>query len=173
MRTIGKAIMMAAMLAALPAQAQQPAAKIAVIQSSQFSALPDLAQAQERVDREFKPRADELQRIADRAVKLDDELQKLKTANAPQAEQKSKLAQLEAVNLEYRRVQEDLETQYTKRAQTVIGPVMLRIQDLLAKFLQGQGFTNAVDIDAGQSAPAGAIDKTKEFMTWYQAQPRP
>ena len=90
MRTIGKAIMMAAMLAALPAQAQQPAAKIAVIQSSQFSALPDLAQAQERVNREFTPRASELERIADRAAKLDDELQKLKTANAPQAEQKSK-----------------------------------------------------------------------------------
>ena len=51
---------------------------------------------------------------------------------------------------------------------------MLRIQDLLAKFLQGQGFTNVVDIDAGgQAAPAGAVDKTKEFMTWYQAQPRP
>lgn len=172
MRTIGKAIIMAALLAALPAAAQTPA-KIAVIQSSHFSALPDLARAQESVDREFKPQASQLESITVRAARLDGELQKLKAANAPQAEQKAKQAELEATNLDYRRVQENVEAAYTKRAQTVVGPVMLRIQDLLAKFLQGQGFTNVVDLDAGQEAPAGAIDKTKEFMTWYQAQPRP
>jgi len=173
MRTLGKAIVMAALLAALPAQAQTPA-KVAVIQSSRFFGLPDLARAQESVDREFGPQASRLESITARAAKLDEEIKTLKAANAPQAEQKAKQAELETTNLEYRRVQEDVEAQYTKRAQTVVGPVMLRIQDLLAKFLQGQGFTNVVDIDAGgQAAPAGAVDKTKEFMTWYQAQPRP
>lgn len=172
MRTLGKAIVIAALLAALPAQAQTPA-KVAVIQSSHFFDLPDLGRAQESLDREFRPQASRLESITNRAVKLDEEIKKLKAANASQAEQKARQSELEAVNLDYRRVQEELEAQYTKRAQTVVGPVMLRIQDLLAKFLQGQGFTNVVDIDAGQSAPAGAVDKTKEFMTWYQAQPRP
>lgn len=170
MRTI--AFLTAALLLAIPAQAQQ-AANVAVIQSGDFNSLPDMAQALGQLDREFAPQSVELKRTADMAVMLADELEKLKAAKASEAAQQAKRSELEAVSLDYRRVQEDLEEKYTRRAETVIAPVMLRIQQAMAKYFQDQGFTSVVDTDAGQSAPEGAPDKTREFMTWYQAQPRP
>jgi cell shape-determining protein MreC len=169
MRTI--AYLTAALLIAIPAQAQQ--SKVAVIQSSHFNSLPDMAQALAQLDREFLGQSAELKRTSDTAVMLADEMEKLKATNAPQAALQAKRSELETVNLDYRRIQEDLEEKYTKRAEVVIAPVMLRIQQAMAKFFQGQGFTSVVDIDAGQSAPPEAADKTKDFMSWYQAQPRP
>ena len=94
-----------------------------------------------------------------------------------QAALQAKVDEYQALQVEFKRKQEDAKAKFERRQAVVMGPVMQDIYKSLQDFTTQKGYDlilDAAKLDAGQLIlgfnPA-KVDVTKEFITFYNARP--
>jgi len=138
--------------AASPAPAQGGAiadARFAVIDTDQFTdqnqGIKRLVAAWQALDREFKPRRDEVQQLQtryDALVKEISETQKVADQKAIAA----KADQAEQLKTEIERKQQDGQKALEKRAQDLLGPVQQDISNAILAFARARGISVVFDL---------------------------
>jgi outer membrane protein len=160
---------------AVPAQANVPASKVALINTEAFAdekqGIFRIVAAVKRVDNEFEPRKKELQALQTRLQQLTDDVEKTKSVAAPAATQQ-KLDQLEQLKKDGQRKQEDAQAAYNKKMQEALAPIYEDIGKSLDAFGKSQGIT--LLLDASKIAPAilsaaEASDVTKAFIAEFNS----
>jgi Skp family chaperone for outer membrane proteins len=169
--------------AARPAAASNapvPETKIAFIDTSAFGeekgGITRYVAAVKSLEREFKPRQDELNNMQNRIKALADEIGKLsgnavvdpKTIQAKQQEGEGLQR-----DLKYKKEQADAD--FAKRYQDVVSPISSDIGKALDTFAQQRGITMILDIS--KLAPAiltvnPAMDVTAAFISEYNSKPQ-
>ena len=189
-RTIAAAALLAA-LSALTASAQQPAAtrpaapaadgasanvpdgKVAIIDTESFgdpkSGIARLINAFQTVDREFKPRRDEITGIRNRYEGLVKQINDTKGV----ADQKSLAAladQAETLKSDIERRQQDGQRALDKRVKELTDPIYQDINTALQAFARSRGITVIFDISkmgGVMMVVDGAVDITPAFIAEY------
>jgi len=164
---------------AAASNAPVPDTKIAFIDTGAFGAdqggITRYVAAVKSLEREFKPRQDELNGMQNRIKALADEIGKLsgnavvdpKTIQAKQ-EEGERLQR----DLKYKKEQADAD--FAKRYQDVVSPISTDIGKALDTFAQQRGLTMILDIS--KLAPAiltvnPAMDVTAAFIAEYNSRP--
>jgi Skp family chaperone for outer membrane proteins len=196
-RIFAAAMMLAAILAvsasaqgtgpaARPAAPQQtananvPDTKIAYIDTSEFAdekaGINRYVTQMKTLEREFKPRQDELTNMQNRIKTIADEISRLTTAGgASPVDPKTIQAKQDegerlGRDLKYKKEQADAD--FAKRYQEVIRPVSQDIMNQLNQFAQQRGITMILDISRMGEAVLTvnpAMDVTRAFITEYNA----
>jgi Skp family chaperone for outer membrane proteins len=165
---------------AATSNAPVPDTKIAFIDTSAFGeekgGITRYVTAVKSLEREFKPRQDELNNMQNRIKALADEIGKLsgnavvdpKTIQAKQQEGESLQR-----DLKYKKEQADAD--FAKRYQDVVSPISTDIGKALDTFAQQRGITMILDIS--KLAPAiltvnPAMDVTAAFIAEYNSKPQ-
>ena len=175
--------------AALTASAQTPAqprpaapaagavtvaeGKFAIIDTDAFGDQKDgikrLVAAFQAVEREFKPRRDELQGLQTRYQALVKEINDTKAV----ADQKALAAKADTaaqLEIEIKRKQEDGQKALDKRVQELTGPVYQDIGNALQAFAKARGLSVVFDVSKMQGVVMvvdGGIDITNAFIADY------
>lgn len=173
--------------AALTASAQtqpgtaRPAAPAAAIAEGKFgiidtdafadqtNGIKRLLAAFQAVDREFKPRRDEIQNLKTRYDALVKEVNDTK-AVADQRALQAKVEQAAQLEIEIKRKQEDGQKALDRRAQELTAPVYQDIGQALQTFAKARGLTVIFDLSKMGNAVMvldGAPDITAAFITEY------
>jgi Skp family chaperone for outer membrane proteins len=179
-----------AVFAAVTASAQAPAAsrpaptqggmaaaiaegKFAIIDTDAFNdqanGIKRLVAAFQTVEREFKPRRDEIQSLRTRLETLVKEIESTKAVAAPAALQ-TKAEQAQQLETEIKRKQEDGQKALDKRVQDLTGPVYQDIGTALQAFARARGLTVIFDVSKMQGVVMVVneqIDITGAFIADY------
>jgi Skp family chaperone for outer membrane proteins len=192
MKAIRKTFFAAAFaaVAALTASAQtQPAArpaapaaapaaaiaegKFAIIDTDAFGDQKDgikrLVAAFQAVEREFKPRRDEITTLRTRYEALAKEINDTRAVSDPKALQ-AKTDQVAQLETEIKRKQEDGQKALDKRVQELTGPVYQDIGNALQAFAKARGLSVVFDVSKMQGVVMvvdGGIDITSAFIADY------
>ena len=192
MNSIRKTFFAAAVaaFAAVAASAQAPAAsrpaapqggaaaaiaegKFAIIDTDAFNdqtnGIKRLVAAFQTVEREFKPRRDEIQGLRTRLEALVKEIESTKAVAAPAALQ-AKAEQAQQLETEIKRKQEDGQKALDKRVQDLTGPVYQDIGNALQAFARARGLTVIFDVSKMQGVVMvvnESIDITAPFIAEY------
>lgn len=194
MNSIRKTFFAAAVaaFAAVTASAQAPAArpaspatpqggaavvaegKFAVVDTDLFAdqkqGIQRLIAAYQTIDREFKPRRDEVMQLQTRYEALVKEINDTKAVANPQA-LSTKADQAEALKTEIERKQQDGQKALQKRAQELISPVNQDIQNALQAFARTRGISVVFDLSKLDGVMMvvnpNAIDITGAFVAEY------
>ena len=155
---------------------QMPDSKVAVIFTDAFldqkQGIARINTIAANLEREFKPRQDELQGLQTRIKTATDEINKLQTGGAP-VDPKSvqgKIESLDQMKKEFQRKAEDAQAAYTKRQQEVLGPLQEDIGRALEAYAKQRGIT--VLIDASRVPliyAADGLDITRAFIQEYNS----
>jgi Skp family chaperone for outer membrane proteins len=199
MRTLRSAAVAAilAALATLTANAQQPAAtprpapaqgaavaipdgKFAIIDTEAFgdpkTGIARLVNAFNAVEREFKPRRDEVQQLQARYEQLLKEIDATKGV-ADQKTLTAKADQAETIEKEIKRKQEDGQRDLERRARALTDPIYQDISNALQAFAKQRGVAVIFDVSKmGQAmfVVNDAVDITDSFIADYnQRNPAP
>lgn len=160
------------------ATASVPDTKIAFIDTSAFDdekeGIVRYVNAMKTLEREFKPRQDELQTMQTRIKQIADDISKLNSGNAVVDPKSIQLKQDEGERLQrdLKYKQEQAQADYQKRLGEVVGPISQDIGKALDQFAQAHGITMILDIS--KLAPAiltinPNMDVTKAFVTEYNS----
>lgn len=161
------------------ASATVPESKIAYIDTSEFAdektGIGRYVSVMKTLEREFKPRQDELTNMQTRIKAIADEIGKLTTGGntvvSPQTiQQKQDEGERLGRDLKYKKEQADAD--FAKRYQEVIRPVSQDIMTALNAFAQQRGITMILDISRMGEAVLTvnpAMDVTKAFIAEYNA----
>jgi outer membrane protein len=171
-RLFAATMFIAALAAALPAFAQQrggtsattppaaspaatqatgpvPSSKIAFVNTQAFGSektgITRYIAAIRNLEREFKPRQDELNSIATRVKAIADEIQKTETVADPTVIQR-KREEGEKLQREYKFKKEEAEATFQSRYEQVVGPVSNDIGKALDAFAKQRGITMILDL---------------------------
>jgi Skp family chaperone for outer membrane proteins len=192
MNSIRKTFFAAAVaaFAAVTASAQAPAAsrpaappagaaaaiaegKFAIIDTDAFNdqtnGIKRLVAAFQTVEREFKPRRDEIQSLRTRLEALVKEIDSTK-AVADQKALAAKAEQAQQLETEIKRKQEDGQKALDKRVQDLTGPVYQDIGNALQAFARARGLTVIFDVSKMQGVVMvvnESIDITAPFIADY------
>ena len=193
MKAIRKTFFAAAFaaFAALTASAQAPAArpaapaptqggtgviaegKFAIIDTDAFNdpaqGIKRLVAAFQTVEREFKPRRDEIQTLRTRYDALVKEINDTKSV-ADQKALASKADQAEALKVEIERKQQDGQKALDKRVQDLTGPVYQDIGNALQAYAKARGLSVIFDVSKMQGVVMvvnEGIDITGAFIAEY------
>lgn len=124
------------------------------------------------LNREFKPRQDELDGMRTRITQLTNEIQQQQAAgNVVDAKAlQAKADQLDQLKKDYQRKGEDATAAYNKRRQEIFGPLQEDIGKQLEAFAKQRGITVIID---GSQVPvlyaADSIDITRAFVQEYNS----
>ena len=147
--------------------------KFAIIDTEAFGdqkeGIQRLVAAFQTVEREFKPRRDEIQTLRTRYDALVKEINDTKAVAAPAALQ-TKADQAEALKVEIERKQQDGQKALDKRVQDLTGPVYQDIGNALQAYAKARGLTVVFDVSKMQGVVMvvdGAIDITNAFIAEY------
>lgn len=169
------------------AQATQTG-KVFVIDTYAFAdekaGITKFINASKQIDIEFQPRAKELQTIQDKMKAMAKEIQTLrdqytklgdKSPIKPEAIQ-AKIDDLEKMDIDFKRKQEDAKNAITKRQQTLLDPIRGDIYKAMDEFAKKKGYPIILDLaqlieNKIVLAIDDNIDVTKEFITFYNARP--
>lgn len=175
-----------AAFAALTVSAQQPAAnrpaspaanvpegKVAIIDSDAFgdqkAGVQRLIAAFATLDREFKPRRDELQGLQTRYQTIAKQIEDTKAVAKP--ESLAQLAdQLSTIERDVKRKQEDGQAAYQKRLQELTEPVFRDLSQALQNYAKQRGIAVVFDISKMGNAMLvvnDALDITDAFIADY------
>ena len=170
----------AATQAAPAANANVPETKIAYIDTSEFAdektGITRYVNQMKTLEREFKPRQDELTTMQTRIKTIADEIGRLTTAGgASPVDPKTIQAKQDegerlGRDLKYKKEQADAD--FAKRYQDVIRPVSQDIMNALNQFAQQRGITMILDISRMGEAVLTvnpAMDVTRAFISEYNA----
>jgi len=165
---------------AASASAAVPDTKIAYIDTSEFAdektGINRYVTQMKTLEREFKPRQDELTTMQTRIKTIADEISRLTTAGgASPVDPKTIQAKQDegerlGRDLKYKKEQADAD--FAKRYQEVIRPVSQDIMNALNQFAQQRGITMILDISRMGEAVLTvnpAMDVTRAFITEYNA----
>lgn len=166
----------------------QPAAgRIVTINTAAFedpkAGITRYVNAMTALDSEFKPAITDLQTIGTRIQTLQKQYNDLaaqaNVANSPIKPEslQAKLDEIQNLQVEFKRKEEDLKIKLQRRQQIVLGPVMQDIQKAMQDFTKQKGY--GLVLDAAKLDNAGIIlgwdeakiDVTKEFVVFYNARP--
>ena len=162
---------------AAPAPGAQAAAiaegKFAIIDTDAFNdqanGIKRLVAAFQTVEREFKPRRDEIQGLRTRLEALVKEIDSTK-AVADQKALAAKAEQAQQLEIEIKRKQEDGQKALDKRVQDLTGPVYQDIGQALQAFARARGLTVIFDVSKMQGVVMvvnDSIDITGAFIADY------
>jgi Skp family chaperone for outer membrane proteins len=158
--------------AAAPAQAV-PEGKFAIIDTDTFNdpqaGIKRLVAAFQTVEREFKPRRDEIQTLRTRYDGLVKEINDTK-AVADQRALAAKADQASQLEIEIKRRQEDGQKALDKRVQELTNPVYQDIGSALQAFARARGLTVVFDVSKMQGVVMvvnDGIDITSAFISDY------
>ena len=147
--------------------------KFAIIDTEAFGdqkeGIQRLVAAFQTVEREFKPRRDEIQTLRTRYDALVKEINDTKAVAAPAALQ-TKADQAEALKVEIERKQQDGQKALDKRVQDLTGPVYQDIGNALQAYAKARGLTVVFDVSKMQGVVMvvdGGIDITNAFIADY------
>lgn len=165
---------------AASASAAVPDTKIAYIDTSEFAdektGINRYVTQMKTLEREFKPRQDELTNMQARIKTIADEISKLTTGGgASPVDPKTIQAKQDegerlGRDLKYKKEQADAD--FAKRYQEVIRPVSQDIMNALNQFAQQRGITMILDISRMGEAVLTvnpAMDVTRAFIAEYNA----
>ncbi|MBV8856226.1 MAG: OmpH family outer membrane protein [Acidobacteria bacterium] len=164
---------------AAPTPAQTAAAiaegKFAIIDTDAFGDQKDgiqrLVAAFQAVEREFKPRRDEITNLKTRYDALVKEVNDTKAVADAKALQ-AKADQATQLETEIKRKQEDGQKALDKRVQELTGPVYQDIGNALQAFAKARGLSVIFDVSKMQGVVMvvdGGIDITSAFIADYNA----
>ena len=159
-----------------------PDSKIAYIDTGAFGedkgGITRLVTAMNALEREFKPRQDELNNINARLKALADEISKLNSGPSvvgPQTIQ-TKQDEGEKLQRELKYKKEQADADFARRYKEVIDPISADIFKALNQFAGQRGITMILDIS--KLAPNGVVltanpnmDVTQAFITEFNAKP--
>lgn len=147
--------------------------KFAIIDTEAFGDQKDgikrLVAAFQTVEREFKPRRDEITTLRTRYDALVKEINDTKAVAAPAALQ-TKADQAEALKVEIERKQQDGQKSLDKRVQELTGPVYQDIGNALQAYAKARGLSVVFDVSKMQGVVMvvdGGIDITSAFIADY------
>jgi Skp family chaperone for outer membrane proteins len=147
--------------------------KFAIIDTEAFGDQKDgikrLVAAFQAVEREFKPRRDDIQTLRTRYDALVKEVNETKAVAAPAALQ-AKADQAEQLKVEIERKQQDGQKALDKRVQELTGPVYQDIGNALQAYAKARGLTVVFDVSKMQGVVMvvdGSIDITGAFIADY------
>lgn len=154
-----------------------PVSKIAFIDTRAFldekEGITRYLSAAKNLDREFKPRYDELQQLAAKIQALQEEIQKLANNPAVVDPKTIQAKQEEGQRLErdFKYKQEDAKAAFAKREREVLGPIEEDISKALTAFVKQRGITSLVNLGTEASIPWMIVDPsaeiTKAFIVEY------
>jgi Skp family chaperone for outer membrane proteins len=162
---------------AAPTAAQTAAAiaegKFAIIDTEAFGDQKDgikrLVAAFQTVEREFKPRRDEITTLRTRYEALGKDIEATRAVSDPKALQ-TKVDQAQQLEIEIKRKQEDGQKALDKRVQELTGPVYQDIGNALQAYAKARGLSVVFDVSKMQGVVMvvdGGIDITSAFITEY------
>lgn len=147
--------------------------KFAIIDTEAFGDQKDgiqrLVAAFQTVEREFKPRRDEITALRTRYDALVKEVNDTKAVAAPAALQ-AKADQASQLEIEIKRKQEDGQKALDKRVQELTGPVYQDIGNALQAYAKARGLSVVFDVSKMQGVLMvvdGGIDITGAFIAEY------
>ena len=147
--------------------------KFAIIDTDSFGdtkeGIQRLVAAFQTVEREFKPRRDEIQSLRTRYEALLKEIDATK-AVADQTALRTKADQAAQLEIEIKRKQEDGQKALDKRVQDVTGPVYQDIGNALQAYAKARGLSVVFDVSKMQGVVMvvdGGIDITGAFIADY------
>jgi Skp family chaperone for outer membrane proteins len=147
--------------------------KFAIIDTEAFGDQKDgikrLVAAFQTVEREFKPRRDEITALRNRYDALVKDIDATKAVSDPKALQ-AKVDQAEALKVEIERKQQDGQKALDKRVQELTGPVYQDIGNALQAFAKARGLSVVFDVSKMQGVVMvvdGGIDITNAFIADY------
>lgn len=147
--------------------------KFAIIDTEAFGDQKDgikrLVAAFQTVEREFKPRRDEIQTLKTRYDALVKEVSDTRAVAAPAALQ-AKADQAEQLKVEIERKQQDGQKALDKRVQELTGPVYQDIGNALQTYAKARGLSVVFDVSKMQGVVMvvdGGIDITNAFIAEY------
>ncbi|MET0649227.1 MAG: OmpH family outer membrane protein [Pyrinomonadaceae bacterium] len=147
--------------------------KFAIIDTEAFGDQKDgikrLVAAFQTVEREFKPRRDDIQGLRTRYDALVKEVNDTKAVAAPAA-LAAKADQAEALKVEIERKQQDGQKALDKRVQELTGPVYQDIGNALQAYAKARGLSVVFDVSKMQGVVMvvdGGIDITNAFIAEY------
>lgn len=162
---------------AAPTAAQTAAAiaegKFAIIDTEAFGDQKDgikrLVAAFQTVEREFKPRRDEITTLRTRYEALGKDIEATRAVSDPKALQ-TKVDQAQQLEIEIKRKQEDGQKALDKRVQELTGPVYQDIGNALQAYAKARGLSVVFDVSKMQGVVMvvdGGIDITGAFIAEY------
>src|ERR1044071_7747845 len=178
-----------AAMAALTASAQTPAqprpsapapstgaviaeGKFAIIDTEAFGDQKDgikrLVAAFQTVEREFKPRRDDIQGLRTRYDALVRDIDATKAVSDPKALQ-AKVDQAEALKTEIERKQQDGQKALDKRVQELTGPIYQDIGTALQAFAKQRGISVVLDLSKMQGVVM-VVDATTDITNAFIAE---
>lgn len=147
--------------------------KFAIIDTDSFGdtkeGIKRLVAAFQAVEREFKPRRDEIQTLRTRYEALAKEINDTKAVAAPAALQ-TKADQATQLETEIKRKQEDGQKALDKRVQELTAPVYQDIGNALQAYAKARGLSVVFDVSKMQGVVMvvdGGIDITNAFIAEY------
>lgn len=147
--------------------------KFAIIDTDAFNdpaqGIKRLVAAFQTVEREFKPRRDEIQTLRTRLEALAKEIESTK-AVADQRALAAKADQATQLDTEIKRKQEDGQKALDKRVQELTGPVYQDIGTALQAFARARGLTVIFDVSKMQGVVMvvnDSVDITSQFIADY------
>jgi Skp family chaperone for outer membrane proteins len=147
--------------------------KFAIIDTDAFNdpaqGIKRLVAAFQTVEREFKPRRDEIQGLKTRYDALVKEIQDTQKVAAPAA-LATKAEQAEALKVEIERKQQDGQKALDKRVQDLTGPVYQDIGNALQAFAKARGLSVVFDVSKMQGVVMvvnEGVDITGAFIAEY------
>jgi Skp family chaperone for outer membrane proteins len=194
-RLIAAALMLAAMIAVSASAQTRPAAttparpaatpaasnapvpdtKIAFIDTGAFGeekvGITRFVNAMKALEREFKPRQDELTTMQNRVKALADEISKTQSVADPKTIQ-AKQDEGERLQRDLKYKQDQADADFKKRYTDVVSPISADIGKALDQFANARGITMILDIS--KLAPAiltvnPAMDVTQTFINEYNS----
>jgi Skp family chaperone for outer membrane proteins len=159
--------------ASAPSSGALAEGKFAIIDTEAFGdpkeGIQRLVAAFQTVEREFKPRRDEIQTLRTRYDALVKEVNDTKAVAAPAALQ-TKADQATQLETEIKRKQEDGQKALDRRVQELTGPVYQDIGNALQAYAKSRGLSAVFDVSKMQGVIMvvdGGLDITNAFITEY------
>lgn len=147
--------------------------KIAIIDTEAFAdpktGITKLVSAFEVVNREFKPRSDELQRLRAQYEQLGKDIEATRTLEDQKA-RNAKIEQAEALKKDIERKTQDAQSAYQKRLREVTEPIYKDISPALQAFARQRGVNVIFDVSKLGEVMFivnESVDLTRAFITDY------
>ena len=147
--------------------------KFAIIDTETFGdqkeGIKRLVAAFQTVEREFKPRRDEIQALRTRYETIAKDIEATKAVADPKA-LAAKADQAQQLEIEIKRKQEDGQKALDKRVQELTGPVYQDIGNALQAYAKARGLSVVFDVSKMQGVVMvvdGGIDITSAFIADY------
>lgn len=170
-------------ICSVSAFAQAASPKVALVNTNDFymeeGGITKILNAYQKLEVEFKTATGELETMQKRGEALGAEIKAMQENKAVpfnETQYRTKVGELERLDIDFKRKKEDLEKAVGKREGDLLGPVIKDIGDKLGAFAKQKGFDLVLDggkLYQGQILLYfnDSIDLTKAFITYYNALP--